>query len=931
MPCCTQTWAPLGCTYSFRGLPLAEQQVHRLAQRPACRHAGNLLIFAILCISSLGATADNSSNFGLLTEEQLIAEQTSELHDPKDRAELALWLAFRFRYDKQQGLQWYQKSLTALSRSGPHHTELNTLSKLLACDLRRHDGLMPETACLELRQAAADMISQDLRAISSHLLSNLYLRSGLLRQALELNQLALVEAEQAGLKSELSEIHNSRGVAYLELGLPLEAFEHFELAHQYLEYSQNPMLGRMLAFNLGVNQLRAKLYDEAKQTFLAALPWVAESGSATRMTIALTYLARAEIGLGNPEAAIQSLQPYLQEHSNDVDDNTLLNAEAALAEALLAQGEVEQALTKLTNSLQRAKTDNNSSKIEQLQLILGQAYNLADQPAAALAVLSDLRTSLNTEQPTQTLYQALRMSAISNAALGNYATAFAEQAQAQQAERVSQNGEFKTQLSLLQAKLDRDKNAHELMLSQQRERELFIQTRLSQTILLGSLLLGSLLVFIVYLLLSRLFQKRLAERERDASARLEAQVVERTQALESTMAARLNVEEDRRLLQQSLFEGEKLRALGQLTGGVAHDFNNLMTVVTLSADLLKDDLTDEQTHAQQAVKDILRAAESAADITSGLLAYARKQPLKPELVELQSFTSELLPLFQRSLDENIRLQLNAPESCHVVVDRSQLTTCLLNLLLNAKEALTEGGAIVITVEPAPPGSGDFVRISVTDNGRGMRADQMKLATEPFFTTKGTNQGSGLGLSMVFGFVKQSGGDLNITSTENLGTEVTISLPTAAPTSKPDVHVLSSEPPSIPAHAKVLVVEDQQEVRDVLQRLLESLGLEVTIAISGDAGIQVLLDHGEPDLLITDIVMPGETSGYELAAFAQERYPELAILTISGYSESHDSEWPFLHKPFSLNELRDKVTALLAPRSRPTTKLAPQSIASNGQA
>lgn len=909
---------------------MAEPQDHRFARRLANRSAGRLLILATLSLQSLTTFADNISSFGLLSEEQLIAEYASASKEPGDNAELALWLAYKLRYDPEQSQAWHQKSVAALDRNGPHPADFTTVSKLLACNLRHHNGLMPETACLELRHKVAGMVRPGLRAISWHILSNLNLRSGLLMQAVEINQLALVESEQAGLSSALSEIHNSSGVAYLELGLPLKAFTHFELAHQYLEHSQNPIIRRFLAFNLGVSQLRAKLFNEAKQTFLAALPWVAEDGSTARMTTALTYLAQAETKLGNPEAAINSLQPHLDANRQDIDNNTLLNAEAALAEALLAKGLIEPALTKLNAALQQAKLNNNKSKMEQLQLILARAYNLADNPTAALATLSELRVTLDEAQPTESLFQAFRISAASNAELGNYATAFTEQAQAQQAERVTQSSNFKTQLSLLHAKLDRDKNAHELMLSQQRERELFIQSRLSQTILIGSLVLGGLLVLIAYLLLSRLFQKRLAERERYASARLEAQVVDRTQALESTMAARLNVEEDRRLLQQSLFEGEKLRALGQLTGGVAHDFNNLMTVVTLSAELLQDDLTQEQSRAQQSVSDILRAAESAADITSGLLAYARQQPLTPELVELQTFISDLLPLFQRSLDETIRLQLNAPESCQVVVDRSQLTTCLLNLLLNAKEALTEGGAIVITLEPAPPELGQFVRISVTDNGCGMHANQLKLATEPFFTTKGTNQGSGLGLSMVYGFVKQSGGDLNITSTANLGTEVTISLPTAAPSSQPNVNILVSEPAPIPTHAKVLVVEDQSEVRDVLQRLLESLGLDVSIAVTGDAGKEVLLEQGEPDLLITDIVMPGDTNGYALAAFAQERYPNLAILIISGYSESHDSEWPFLHKPFSLTELRDKVTTLLAPQVRQTATPTPQARASRGE-
>ncbi len=170
--------------------------------------------------------------------------------------------------------------------------------------------------------------------------------------------------------------------------------------------------------------------------------------------------------------------------------------------------------------------------------------------------------------------------------------------------------------------------------------------------------------------------------------------------------------------------------------------------------------------------------------------------------------------------------------------------------------------------------------------------------------------------MVYGFAKQSGGDLSITSTENLGTEVTISLPTASAAHKPTDDIIVSEPPVAKSSAKVLVIEDQPEVRDVLRRLLESLGLEVAIAVDGASGREHLIQHGAPNLLITDIVMPGEVSGLDIAAFAQERFPRLAILIISGYTESNTSHFPFLRKPFTLAELRGKVTTMLAEPAEP---------------
>jgi len=867
--------------------------------------------------------------FALLSS-KLLSQVAQNPHlNQLELLEIALWQSYRTRQDTSVMAgylavadQHLKQTLKAIPSDPTPRLDEALTYQLLYCHFQfRSAAIASPKDCLPSTEQIDAIQDPYKQVIVRHLTGNLLLRMGMPAKSVATHEQTLVDAKRVNFRTEYASIENSLGLAYMECGLPLRAFGHFELANESIEYSLSPLVRQVLSFNLGLSQLDANLFEDAKETFLAALPWIKESGNMRRLGIALTYLAQTYTQLGQPQTGLARLQTFLDAHATELDGDSYLLAHATMADALIATDSLDKGLAILEELLLHAMRIDNELREKDIRLQLARAKNSANQPAQALAVLAELLPQLRTQDTSQDLYTALRISANAQAALGNYADAYKDQDQASHAALSAKDNSYKTQLALLQTKLDRDHNAHQLSQSKQRENELQIQSQYSRALTIAAVVVATLLILIGYLILSRKFQRRLAERERLASHKLEEQVVERTQALESTMADRLNIEEDRRQLQQTIFEGEKLRALGQLTGGVAHDFNNLMTVVTLSAELLKNKTAADDQASQDSLNDILKAAASAADITAGLLAYARQQPLQPESIDLQDFLADVLPLFRRSLDESVDLNVQISSQQRVLVDRSQLTTCLLNLVLNAKEAMQGSGRITIAVHSRIEAMFSWIDIEVTDTGKGMPAHELSRATDPFYTTKAAGQGSGLGLSMVYGFAKQSGGDLNITSHEQRGTTVTISLPMAQ-TQATDVLATLPAEPLQELRGRVLVVEDQSDVREVLQRLLESLGLEVAIAVDGDRGRDYLTTQPAPDLLITDIVMPGSFDGHEVAALARKLHPELAILIISGYAKSHDSDFPFLRKPFSLNDLRKTVTELL-------TQSQPHNLSSQG--
>ncbi len=386
-------------------------------------------------------------------------------------------------------------------------------------------------------------------------------------------------------------------------------------------------------------------------------------------------------------------------------------------------------------------------------------------------------------------------------------------------------------------------------------------------------------------------------------------------------------------LEQRLARAQKLEAVGQLTGGVAHDFNNLLTVIAGSSELLADAVAGDDELAE--LVDMIRAASSrGADLTRRLLAYARRQPLRPETLAPGAVVEQMLALLRRSFPEAITITFDAPDDTGLVTaDPGQLEAALMNVALNARDAMGGRGELHISVDTvtlaSDPGleieAGEYVRIAVRDDGAGMTPEIRERAFDPFFTTKPTGEGSGLGLSMVYGFVRQSGGHVELHSEPGAGTTIELLLPRhpaqlaeAAPTRTDDTMPRGTE--------RILVVEDDPLVRAQTLTGLGRLGYDVVEAADASealARLQATGATGAPgfDLVFSDVVMPGPMDGFELAAEVDRRWPDTPVLLTSGYADSDRGtaadRRALLHKPYRRATLAQTVRRILDGRpSRP---------------
>lgn len=367
--------------------------------------------------------------------------------------------------------------------------------------------------------------------------------------------------------------------------------------------------------------------------------------------------------------------------------------------------------------------------------------------------------------------------------------------------------------------------------------------------------------------------------------------------------ALLGIVEDltqRKHAEEELRQAQKMEAVGQLTGGIAHDFNNLLAVIIGNLDLIEDGSLDEVNHAQ-AMTQVLRAAERSADLTQRLLAFSRRQALRPEPTDVNQLVAGMIELLQRTIGKRIRIHVAFGKQLPAArIDPGQLESAILNLAINGRDAMTDGGDLTLetglvslagtmVAEGGEVAAGEYVTLSVTDNGRGIDSESLGKVFEPFFTTKDVGSGSGLGLSMVYGFAKQSGGDVEITSAVGEGTTVRLYLPAVVElvhSAGPD-HFLQSEP-----HGNgeiVLVVEDDDGVRQLMNILLRDLGYTPIVTESGESGLAMLQSRDDCALLLTDLVLPGVIDGLMLATEARQMKPGLKIILMSGHSNRFATE------------------------------------------
>jgi PAS domain S-box-containing protein len=387
---------------------------------------------------------------------------------------------------------------------------------------------------------------------------------------------------------------------------------------------------------------------------------------------------------------------------------------------------------------------------------------------------------------------------------------------------------------------------------------------------------------------------------------------------------RKNAQEALAQTQAALFQAQKMEAVGQLTGGVAHDFNNLLTIIVNNLDLLTRSAREPRD--LRLIESAHRAAERGAKLTQQLLAFSRRQPLNPELNNPNKLIKAFEPVLRRACGETIPLQLSLSAGLKPVsVDASQFEAALLNLVVNARDAMPNGGQIAVTTvqaylnarEAALKGlqAGDYVVVTVSDNGQGMAHETLARAFEPFFTTKEVGKGTGLGLSQVYGFVKQSGGHISIDSEPDQGTTLTMLLPAQEGREEEETGAAGEEPEIRQTAGTVLIVEDEPEVLDIACEIFDSLGYDVLTAVDAVAALDTIRQDMEIDVLFSDVVMPRGMSGIELARETRRLRPAIKILLASGYPASTLStqDLPegtaFISKPYRWTELADKLRNL----------------------
>ena len=370
---------------------------------------------------------------------------------------------------------------------------------------------------------------------------------------------------------------------------------------------------------------------------------------------------------------------------------------------------------------------------------------------------------------------------------------------------------------------------------------------------------------------------------------------------------------ERAKAEDQLRQAQKMQALGQLTGGIAHDFNNLLTVIQGSADMLRRPEVSEEKRIRFA-EAVVQASSKAAALTGQLLAFARRQPLQPEAIDVNGLIRDMTDLLDRTLGERITVVTTlAPGPCTVEADRAQLESALLNIAVNARDAMPDGGQLDIRTAPADDAErGKMVALSVSDCGTGMDEDTLGRAFEPFFTTKLTGKGTGLGLSQVYGFASQSGGDVRIDSEPGRGTTVTLLLPRrgAAPDKAPAAESARLKQGRT---GRILLVEDNDEVGAFAAHLLGEMGHEVVRAPSGEEALDRALAETF-DLVFTDVVMPG-MSGLDLAGVLAETRPGLPVILTTGYSDeiatSGAGGLPVILKPYQPEALAAAIEQALA--------------------
>lgn len=805
----------------------------------------------------------------------------------------------------------------ALSLAPPGSDEA-LLAAVLECALADLMGVKIDPTLCNERGRGIEQMQEPLPGALAHIYFGIWLATnGEHNRAFQANRLAEERALVANDMALAATTQNNQGVDYLIRGLPIQALAKFQSALEHIR--KDGAVGQIALLDTITSNLAsahldlgdAHAADELVQSVITRQSY--DRNNPVNL-IGEVILARATLALGRPQEAYDRLNGVLGAIGKLGVNSLRASALAVIGELQIALNQSDEGIASFARASDYAERSGDTVRINQVNVQFAEALVELERFAEAEMIINKSIGEIEKRGASMILAQALELRADVMRVTGEHKAAKETRRQARQVQSRVLGAEHDMNLEVLGKSLELANKANELANAQREARISEARAQREITLRNQLILTTLLLALIAYLVLSRRYERKVARTIQSANADLEVKVMERTAALEQEMAQRLEAESQRQSLAQSLADAEKLQAIGQLTSGVAHDFNNLMTVVTLSAGLLKDAEHRSTGETDQNLENILAAAESASDITASLLAYARKQPLTPEPTELGTFLEECQPLFESTLGEGVRL-ITQVEPCTILVDRSKLTTAIINLLLNAKEAMQGHGIARLQVKQLLQidehgESQQWASIVVSDQGRGMSPSQLRRATEPFYTTKAVGHGTGLGLSMVEGFAKQSGGFLEIDSAQWEGSAVTLNIPLAAASATPSVEAALANT-AIDDLGVALIVDDQEALRNVLGRLLEQMGMETLRASSGAEALDILQQTPRPKLLITDLMMPGSMNGQQLAAQVRNRYPEVAVLIMSGYTDTIELDVEFLHKPFSLDDLRQAISRCVA--------------------
>lgn len=779
--------------------------------------------------------------------------------------------------------------------------------------------------CMDAQVAALD-INLWVRMRSMH--AGMLVSNGRIAESLEEYRQILSEDFPGASTDMLLRLRANYSAVLFESGQVLAAIDELqEVIYKGIE-TDNKIVVAGAGNNLVITLIEQRMYSSAMAWVDRLWPIVGTMGDHyTKLSLELHEL-QLQTRLGYPQKAADGLRAFVDKYDvQDVGAVIYGSAYEYYSEALRAIGKPREALNAATKATELLAAVPMESTDAQLALARAQLANKDYRSALASVAIAEstpLPTPIRDEESKAIKLRAL-LGATGNEVAAAELEALLAATATREASTIERNtGYFDARLKAQQQETEialiqrsREVLAAEAAASVARANELetkaLAERRLRNSRLAIFLLVVCSLAVVIYSVASRRFEKRLRVKEVALNERLSRELDEKSEALVRQM-------DEQAGLERALAKKAQAEAVGRLTGNVAHDFNNLLQVISIANEQMA---TVAEGETQVSLLDgSNQALQHARVIISQLLAYARRQKLEILPVEFSSYLQRSRALLTAAAGEKVTLQLHDnTDGAAAYLDASQLTTALLNLLSNASDAMPNGGVVVIaaTIESIDSGlgsswhglmAGEYLKISVSDNGNGMSEVDLERALEPFFTTKNEHSGTGLGLSSVYGFVRQSGGDMKISSALNEGTTVEMCFPltdsrTAA------VPPELSETPRL-SSARLMLVEDNSILAKTLLLMLKHTGAEVQHMASADEAMDFLASDSRFDLIVSDVRMPGKHDGLGLYRWVNVNLPAIPVLLMSGFNDrtEADIDVTVIEKPFRQQELLERIQQLL---------------------